>query len=508
MINIMIKKIDFKKIEKIAEDNKKTILISIFIIAILLRIISFYNNSSIIHTPEYPIFLEALAEGHYDVKYWYNSRDMSNGSPGYMLPWFSTGYQLFSLPAYYLTGDSYFSMQLTSFIFGFILILLAWKFFRKDCDELTSYIHLILMTFSAIMIDFSANENAYIQVAVIYILYMMLIDQISKGKKITFFILALFLPLSLIIQTTNAILIMTFILLLIASKNIRNNLKKNLISFGLGGTIGTSVFIAFNYLSTQTILPSQIGFALEKGTQKAVTLITLIKTTTLYSLILGNQLIFAMTTVMIPLSFCGIYYILRRYNTLDQYQKDRYLNMIFLITISLGMMIIYNVKFRRLLPLTPILLYFAALTLSRLYRNRNKVLAVMMILIFIAASMKILIIPGTYTDGPSEQKKIDDYKTIVGFLDTLEKNGNGFLLDTTGGLGEILIYHTHYKYTTSSTNNLETLKDDIKIYKPKYILIFEGKEHLYTEYNILENRDRFILLINTGNETNQIYIQN
>jgi len=485
------------RIEAFIKDKKNIIIFTIIIIALILRLISF-NNNTLIHTPEDTLFVESLAEGRSHIDFWHSSGALSTTENKYVEPWFAVGFHAATVPLYKLTGDSYLSMQIYNLVLGTLLVILALRFFTKDEKDSTSMIYLTLITFSALLVDYSANESPYLSIAILSIAYLALLKSVSKGKWFSYLLMGIFLPSTLMIQTFSAVIGLSFALLILISKNLRIEVfrKWKLVPLALGGIIGLGIYGLYNWSITNTILPSQAPHMITKSAASSFEIITFIKTTILQTMITGNQLLFAITTLMVPLFLYGIYLMLKEFNKMDKVKKDQFIGMVLLIVASLAIMIFYNVKFRRFVPIAPILLFFASITLSRLYKDGHKILTAMIMIIFIIASAKVLVMPGTFYQGPSEEEWRDDYLTGYSFLPILKENGEGMLLDQTNSHGKILAKETRYEFIFGIKGDDQLLRNQINQYKPKYILCWEDKSDFFSnDYTLLEqNRDMTLLI--------------
>jgi hypothetical protein len=499
----------FEQIHKI--DVKKAIII-ILLIGLSLRAFDFYmapeyNRANLIG---FSLAVKNLGnKGNLCINNWVWSEGFVKDSEKSCVysHYTAIGFFLAALPFYYISGNAFLAIKLLSFLFGMLLLVVAYFVFKGIFDKNVAMYATLFCAFSFVLIHFSINGSAYMLVSLLSVLYILFLLNLHRLKWFGFFIFGLFIPASILIYSGAMAIVFSFMLLLIIEKGLRKHLRHRLLSFSLGLLTGILMFFVYHELIFGTLIPPQVSitvFDFVLGGQASGG--SFIEDVSIYltNIIDGSimQVFFVVTifSVSLPFILGGILNITKKINVIKDEKRLAVLGIItflvcqFFLVFSIGM-------YRHIVPTVPFLLLFSAYYLAGF---RNKELATLFILSFIFVSI-IPIIRYPYMSYHTpivehERIRVNDFLSEREMLELLNKEETGLVLDVSNSfLGLEILYYTNMILIDGThhreSNNVTGIRELVSSYYPLYAWTDQETLDLFLdEYSIiLQGDNNFIL---------------
>lgn len=481
------------------KNNIKYVLALLLVAGLSLRLVSFYFNQY----PHHDVFnLAMLTEnlgnhGHLWIESWIWTEGLATNSQHlHVFTQYAPGWNFFSLPFYFITGSGFTAIKILSLLSGMVFLVLVYFVFKQLFDEKVALLLLVFCTFSTILIDYSANGSPYILCAVFVLIYILFLSKIKEMSRHWSLIFGLFLSLSPLVYNVLALMLGSFIFLIIIEKDVRKFIMENK-TFIAGIFIGISLYLQYHQVIYDTPLPPQMTMVFSYASQSTDNgILALILTKLKYTGFIGYKSIYAFSAVLLPFMAGGILHIWRDFKSYPKEKKIPILGMFVYILIYILYLIVVNMGFRDFVTLTPFFLCFAALYLTKL---NKKDLTIFVIIVFIATSMVPLATsPHTYYFPDWEDEYISDVLATKECAEFLKQQERGIILGYGGGIE--LFYYARFpyvhgvKYPDGPLNSTELGEVMIK-YKPMYVWTGGKYLELFSEnFEVIWNKNDLYLL--------------
>ena len=482
--------------------NKRNIsyILILLLIGLFLRVVSFHFNQY----PHHDVFVLAMLtenlgnHGHLWIDSWIWTEGLATNSQHlHVSTQYAPGWNFFSLPFYFITGDGFTAIKILSLLSGIIFLALIYVVFKELFDEKVALLSLVFCAFSTILIDYSANGSPYILCAVFVLIYVLCLLRIKEMNRYWALIFGLFLALSPLVHNILALMLGSFVILAILEKDVRTFLRVNK-TFLAGIFIGLSFYLLYHQLIYDTPLPPQITMAFSYASDSTSNgILALVLTKLKYAGFIGYKSIYAFSAVLLPFMAGGLFHIWRDFKSYPKEKKIPLLGILVYILIYMLYLIVVNMGFRDFVTLTPLFLVFAALYLTKL---NKKDLTIFVIVVFIATSMiPLATSPHTYYFPDWEDEYISDVVATKECAEFLKQQERGTIL-SYGREGITLFYYTRFpyvhgvKYPYRVLNSTE-LSQIMNKYKPMYV--WTEKKYLelfYENFEVIWNKNDLYLL--------------
>ena len=476
------------------------ILILIGLTGLFLRSVSFYFNQY----PHHDVFnLAMLTEnlgnhGHLWIEGWIWTEGLATNSQHlHVFSQYAPGWNFFSLPFYFITGDGFTAIKALSLLSGIIFLVLVYFLFKELFDEKVALLSLVFCAFSTILVDYSANGSPYILCAAFVLIYVFFLLRIKELNRYWALIFGLFLALSPLVHNILALMLGSFIFLIIIEKDVRKFVMENKTVI-TGIFMGLSLYLLYHQLIYDTPLPPQMTMAFSYASESTSNGILALVLTKLKSIgFIGYKSIYAFSAVLLPFMAGGILHIWRDFKSYPKEKRIPILGILVYIFIYLLYLIVVNMGFRDFVTLTPLFLCFAALYLTKL---NKKELTIFVVLVFIATSMIPLArSPHTYYFPDWEDEYISEVLATKECAEFLKQQERGTVLSYGGG-GIELFYYTRFPYVHGDVYpyglvNSTKLQELIDKHNPMYIYTESQHLDLFSkDFKIIKNKNDFYLL--------------
>jgi len=321
--------------------------------------------------------------------------------------------------------------------------------------------------------------------------------KLNDLSRFQFFVFGLFLAISPLVYTILGVLLISFLILMLAYKDVRGLIKKNK-AFILGVIIGLFFYLLYHQVVYDTPIPPQIVHLSLKSSyhiSDGIFEVILIKLERLITV--GYKSVYAFSAVLLPLIICGIYRLWKDFATIPKEKRMAIIGFGIVAFLYLLYFIFASFAFRHFVPLAPFFLSFAALYLSKLER---KELTVFVILVLIPVSLTpIAQYPHTFYYPDWEKEYVSDHLSAKECALFLKEQERGIVLAYGGNRVDLFYYARYpfinaYKYPYGLLNSAE-LSEILTKYKPMYI--WTEKKYLdifLDDFEVIKSKNDFYLL--------------